>query len=116
VSHFQLFLTCNFLTTITVNFFFVTYIFYFYLDKKHPIASKCNGMHCQSSYGSLFFHLSVNVIVYAHVNVGVFTRTSFFLSLLAYSTILRMDGATVDAWLYFPGLKGRTKLISFLPY
>jgi hypothetical protein len=27
-----------------------------------------------------------------------------------------MDGATVDAWLYFPGIKGRTKLISILPF
>ncbi|EFX76388.1 hypothetical protein DAPPUDRAFT_249097 [Daphnia pulex] len=46
---------------------------------QHPIALE--NYRCQSSYGSLFFPLSLNVLVYTH----------------------RMDGATdEDAWLYFP--------------
>jgi hypothetical protein len=58
-----------------------------------------------SSYGSLF-PLSSNVIVYAHVHVGVFTRIPFFLFRLVRDlTFQRMDGATVDAWLDYPGIK-----------
>jgi hypothetical protein len=59
-----------------------------------------------SSYGSLF-PLSSNVLVYAHVNVGVFTRIPFFLFRLVRAdlTFQRMDGATVDAWLDYPGIK-----------
>jgi hypothetical protein len=54
--------------------------------------------------------LSLNVLVYAHVNVGVFTRTPFYLSLLMDSTFL---GEFLDAWLYFPSLKvGNTYLYS----
>jgi hypothetical protein len=55
----------------------------------------------------LFFPLSLNVVVYAHVNVGVFTRTPFLPYPVCWcnSTLQRMDGATVDAWLYFPGIK-----------
>ncbi len=52
--------------------------------------------------------------MYIHVTVGVFTRTPFILlSRLADSTFLRMDGAFVDAWLYFPRLKGRENLSLF---
>ena len=48
---------------------------------------------------------SLNVLVYAHVNVGVFTRTPFLpYPVWCHLTLQRMDGATdVDAWLYFPG-------------
>jgi hypothetical protein len=50
--------------------------------------------------------LSLNVLVYAHVNVGVFTRTPFLpYAVWCNSTLQRMDRATVDAWLYFPGIK-----------
>jgi hypothetical protein len=34
------------------------------------------------------------------VNVGVFTRTPFYLSLLVDSTFLWMDKTLVDAWLW----------------
>jgi hypothetical protein len=55
--------------------------------------------------------LSLNVLVYAHVNVGVFTRTPFSCSAW---WIQLFDGALVDAWLYFPGLKvGNIHLFSF---
>ncbi len=68
----------------------------------------------------LFYPLSLNVVVYAHLNVGVFTRTPFLPYPVCWCnlTLQRMDGATVDAWLYFPGInhKGRTKLISILPF
>ncbi len=50
----------------------------------------------------LFFPFLLNVLVYAHVNVGVFTRTIFFLSRLVDDSA---DGAPADAWLHFPGLK-----------
>jgi hypothetical protein len=50
---------------------------------------------------SSLLSLSLNVQVYAHVSVGIFTRTSFFLSRLLDSA----DGAPVDAWPYFPGFK-----------
>jgi hypothetical protein len=52
-------------------------------------------------------HLSFNVLVYTHVSVGVFTRTPFFLSCLdpGEFNFSSADGATVDAWPYFPGLK-----------
>jgi hypothetical protein len=36
--------------------------------------------------------LSVNVLVYAHASVGVFTRTPFTLSHLVSSSYQRMDG------------------------
>jgi hypothetical protein len=46
--------------------------------------------------------------VYAHVNVGVFTRIPFFLFRLVWDlTFQRMDGATVDAWLDYPGKVGQ---------
>ncbi|EFX77034.1 hypothetical protein DAPPUDRAFT_248310 [Daphnia pulex] len=38
-------------------------------------------------------------------HVGVFTRTPFCLSCLAYSTLLHGWMKHVDAWPYFPGLK-----------
>jgi hypothetical protein len=42
--------------------------------------------------------------VYAHVNVGVFTRTTFLpYPVWCHVTLQRMDGAIV--WLYFPGIK-----------
>ncbi len=53
------------------------------------------------------FPLSFNVLVYAHESVGVFTRTPF-LPLShpgAIELFQLMDGATVDAWLFFPGTK-----------
>jgi hypothetical protein len=66
------------------------FILFCYLDKQYV-----------DRVTDLFFSLSLNVLVYAHVNVGVFTRTSFFLSCLLDSA----DGAPVDAWPYFPGFK-----------
>jgi hypothetical protein len=47
------------------------------------------------------FPLSFNVLfVYAHVNVGVFTRTPFLPHPVWCNLNLQwMDGATVDAWL-----------------
>jgi hypothetical protein len=42
--------------------------------------------------------------VYTHVSVGVFTRTPFFLILLGVFNF-SADGALVDAWPDFPGLK-----------
>jgi hypothetical protein len=49
-----------------------------------------------------------------HVNLGVFTRTPFSLyPVWRNLTLQRMDGATVDAWLYFPGIKvGQNDLYS----
>jgi hypothetical protein len=62
-------------------------------------------MNCQSNDGSLFSPFSLNVFVYAHVNVSVFTRTPFLpYPFWCNSNLQRMDGATVDAWLYFPGI------------
>jgi hypothetical protein len=43
-------------------------------------------------------------LVYTHVSVGVFTRTPFF-PILPAGFDFSTDGALVDAWLYFPGLK-----------
>jgi len=43
--------------------------------------------------------------VYAHVNVGVFTRTSNSLSPPGGFDLFSANGALVDAWPYFPGLK-----------
>jgi hypothetical protein len=41
------------------------------------------------------FPLSLNVLVYAHVNVGVFTRTPFLpYPVWCHLTLQRMDGAT----------------------
>jgi hypothetical protein len=60
------------------------------------------------------FPLSLNVFVYAHVNVGVFTRTPF----LSYPVWCNL----ADAWsncrclAVFPSHKGRRKLISILPF
>jgi hypothetical protein len=53
---------------------------------------------------SLFFPFSLNVLVYTHVSVGVFTRTPF-LPYPADGFDFSTDGAQVDAWLYFLGLK-----------
>jgi hypothetical protein len=51
-----------------------------------------------------------------HVNLGVFTRTPFSLyPVWRNLTLQRMDGATVDAWLYFPGTKvGQNRSLFFL--
>jgi hypothetical protein len=40
---------------------------------------------------SLFFPFSLNVLVYTHVSVGVFTRTPFYPILLMDSTFQRME-------------------------
>ncbi len=52
--------------------------------------------------------------MYAHVNVGVFT-SPFIPSRLVDSTFQRMDGAPVDAWPYFPGVKVGKLFISIVP-
>jgi hypothetical protein len=63
---------------------------------------------------------SLNVLVYAHVNVGVFSRTPFVLFRLVDSTFQRMDGVqlTKMSGCGFPRLKGRTNasLFFFLDY
>ncbi len=55
-----------------------------------------------------FFPLSLNVLVYAHASVGVFTRTPFFLSLLVDSL--------EHLWMpdrIFPKLKGRKNVLLY---
>jgi hypothetical protein len=43
------------------------------------------------------FPLSLNVLVYAHVNVGVFTRTPFLpYPVWCHLNLQLMDGATVE--------------------
>ncbi len=42
--------------------------------------------------------------MYTHVSVGVFTEDSLF-PIPAGGFNFSTDGATVDAWPYFPGLK-----------
>jgi hypothetical protein len=44
--------------------------------------------------------LSVNVLVYAHASVGVFTRTPFYLSRLVSSSYQRMDGWSTCGWIH----------------
>jgi hypothetical protein len=63
------------------------------------------------------YPLSLNVLVYTHVSVGVFMRAPFFLSCLVDSTVetmRRMLHSAVDAWLYFPGLKVGKSYLFFL--
>ncbi len=47
--------------------------------------------------------LSLNVLVYAHASVGVFTSTPFFPP--GGFNFSSDGGALLDAWLYFPGIK-----------
>jgi hypothetical protein len=90
---------------VILSIFFRNPFYIIYLDKKHPIALACIA----NRVTDLYFPLSLNVFVYAHVNVGVFTRTPFLpYPVWCHLSLQRMDGATdVDAWLYFPGLKVR---------
>ncbi len=97
VSRFQLSLTCCFCQ------FFYRNPFSIFSDKKHPIALVKLPVSIELRISPVPF--SLNALVYAHVNVGVFTRTPFTLSRLVYSTLQRVDGATVDVWLYIPGIK-----------
>jgi hypothetical protein len=60
----------------------------------------------------VFFPFFPSVLVYTHVCVGVFTRTPFLLSDWWIQLLSGVDGATVDAWLYFPGLKVGQTFIS----
>jgi hypothetical protein len=76
----------------------------------HPVGlgklPKCRS-ELRLSYSPFF-----KVLVYTHESVGVFTRTPFFLSCMAYSTFQRME----PLWMPgcgFPGLKGRTNLSLF---
>jgi hypothetical protein len=64
------------------------------------------------------FPLSLNDLVYVHVNVGVFTRTPLF---IPYPVWCGWN-SSADGWsncrclAVFPRHKGRTKLISILPF
>jgi hypothetical protein len=53
---------------------------------------------------SSLFLLCLNVLVYTHVSVGVFTRTPFF-PIQSGGFNSSEVGATVDAWPYLPGFK-----------
>ncbi len=103
LSHFQLFLACcgcRYSVNIFCNLFF-----FFSLDTQHPIALEKLPMSIELR--NYLFPLSFNVLVYAHVNVGVFTRTPFIpYPVWCNRTLQQMDGATdVDAWLYFLVIK-----------
>ncbi len=99
VPCFQLFLTCCFGEYI---FSEPIVIFPFRYTSSHCIRKTTDV----NQVTDLFFPPSLNVLVYAHVNVGVFTRTPFLpYPVWCHLTLQRMYGATKDAWLYFPGLK-----------
>jgi hypothetical protein len=52
------------------------------------------------------FPISLNVLVYAHVNVFVFTRNPCFPILsVVDSTLQWMEHLWLDAWPYFLGIK-----------
>jgi hypothetical protein len=74
--------------------FVTNFLFIFYLDKQHP---DWRNYRCWPSYVPLDSSPFFNVQVYTHVSVGVFTRTSFFLSRLVDSTFQRMEHLWMDA-------------------
>jgi hypothetical protein len=52
-------------------------LFFFFLDQQHLLDWRNYAWICGTSIGSILFP-SLNVLVYAHASVGVFTRTTLF--------------------------------------
>jgi hypothetical protein len=77
----------------------------FYLDNQHPVLLKKLPVSTELKISSI--PLSLNVLVYAHASVGVFTRTPLLPYPTWWSQLFSgwMEHLWMDAWLYFPGFK-----------